>query len=406
MTAPLLLDLSHTCHTRARTGIQRVTRSLLGALGGRAVAITHDPHRAGWRTLQAWERANLVASDAGTKRGAHWPLVARLRGHLRRATQRGSALSPQLSALSSAGLIVPEVFSATVAQALPPIFAATRGPRVALFHDAIALKFPELTPTKTVARFPGYLAELLAFDGIAAVSEDSRASLVDYWRWLGVTNPPPVRAIPLGVEVAVSSGTPPSALPASPSFTGHGGSQPPTILSVGSIEGRKNHLALLEACERLWADGEKFSLHLIGLAHPQTGAAAVARIRALQAAGRPLRYDGPVGDDAVTAAYAACTFTVYPSLIEGFGLPVIESLSHGKPCICSARGALGESAAGGGCIALDAVDATSLSATIARLLHSPAEIATLATQARARRFKTWHDYAEQLADWITGLPRR
>ena len=77
------------------------------------------------------------------------------------------------------------------------------------------------------------------------------------------------------------------------------------MLSVGSIEGRKNHLALLEACEALWARGQRFTLHLIGPAQPETGAAALARIRALEAAGRPLRYDGPVTDAAVEAACQA-----------------------------------------------------------------------------------------------------
>jgi glycosyltransferase involved in cell wall biosynthesis len=178
------------------------------------------------------------------------------------------------------------------------------------------------------------------------------------------------------------------------------------VLSVGSLEGRKNHLALLEACERLWTEGVKLSLHLIGLAHPQTGAAAVSRIRALQAAGRPLRYDGPASDTQVDTAYAACTFTVYPSITEGFGLPVIESLVHAKPCICSARGAIGESAAGGGCITLDSVDATAIAAAIRRLLAAPSELAALGEQAKARRFKRWTRYADELLAWMRELRER
>lgn len=389
MPAPLLLDLSHTSHTQARTGIQRVARALLAALGGRAQPITHDPHARTWRALEPWEHANLAAPGGGTKRGAQWPLRARLRGRLRRLTS-GAALP------AHSGLVVPEVFSPAVAGALPELFAATTGPRVALFHDAIAVKFPELSPPKTVGRFPTYLVELLAFDGIAAVSEDSRATLTDYWAWLGAKHAPPVRAIPLGMEpqVLAPSGekSPPDA--------------PPVVLCVGSIEGRKNHLALLDACAARWAAGDRFSLHLIGLAQAQTGAAALARIRELQAAGRPLRYDGSVGDDAVARAYAACAFTVYPSLVEGFGLPVIESVAHGKPCVCSARGALGESAAGGGCLALDRVDAGSLADAIARLLKAPAELAALAGAARARRVRTWANYAMDLTDWMASLPRR
>lgn len=391
MAAPLLLDLTHTSHTRARTGIQRVTRSLHAALGERALAITHDPHWGVWRALETWETRTLSRDGAAKKRGAQWPLAAKWRGGARRMLGRAPSALP-----ADAGLVVPEVFSPATARALPALLAATRGPRVALFHDAIALRFPELTPTKTVARFPAYLIELLDFDGIAAVSDDSREALADYWRWLGLAQPPPIRTIALGIDTR--------------RIAGFGETSPaagaPVVLSVGSIEGRKNHLALLDACEILWARGENFSLHLIGLAQPQTGAAALARVRALQAAGRPLRYDGPVSDAAIDAAFAACAFSVYPSLVEGFGLPVIESVAHGKPCICSARGALGEAARGGGCVALARVDAPALAAAVADLLHDPAKRAALAAEARARRSKTWTDYADELLAWMGELPRR
>jgi glycosyltransferase involved in cell wall biosynthesis len=403
MTAPLLIDLSHTCHTRARTGVQRVARSIYRALGGSALVITHDPFAQTWRRIAAWERANLSAEAAAAKRKSQWPLHARLRSRGSRLLRRSPRPLPP-----SAGVLVPEIFSPVVAAALPQLFRETTGPRVALFHDAIALKLPEFTPAKTVARFPGYLLELLAFDGIAAVSEDSRATLLDYWSWAGVANPPPVQTIPLAIEplyrlphdywqtlngLAPAAGTQRADLP-------------PVVLSVGSIEGRKNHLALLDACEQLWTHGARFTLHLIGLAHPQTGAAALERIQRLQATRRPLRYEGPVDDAALGRAYAACSFTVYPSLMEGFGLPVLESLIHGKPCICSAHGALGESARGGGCIALPGMNATALASAIERLLRDPGESARLAAAARARRFRTWSHYANELIGWMSALQRR
>ncbi len=386
MKAPFLLDLSHTCHTRARTGVQRVARSLRSALGGDAAAVTHDPHLGAWRVLERWEEANLDATGAGGRRGARWPLAARWRGRIGRFLGRRPAPLP-----TNAGLIVPEIFSPAVATALPALFTAAGGPRVAVFHDAIALRLPELTPAGTVARFPAYLQELLTFDGIAAVSADSRDALIDYFRWLGVARTPPVRAIPLGVDLPAK---------AAPAATHEG---PPVVLCVGSIEGRKNHLALLDAAESLWARGLRFELRLIGLAQPATGAPALARLAELQAAGRPVRHDGPVGDDAVAAAYAACAFTVYPSIAEGFGLPVLESLAHGKPCVCSARGALGEAAAGGGCAALPAVAAPELAGAMERLLSDPAELAALAAAARGRPARTWPDYAADLAAWVAVL---
>ncbi|HXC01650.1 MAG TPA: glycosyltransferase [Opitutaceae bacterium] len=397
----LLLDLTHTSHTQARTGVQHVARQLHAAFCARGgeIAVCFDPWQKTWRTLEPWEEKNLAAEAAAASRGASWPWRARLRGTLRRRLGRASTFNFQPSTFNSASasLLVPEIFSPGVAAALPALFAQAGGPRVAIFHDAIALKLPELTPAKTVARFPAYLRELLAFDGIAANSEDSRQSLLDYWQWLGVTNPPPVEAIPLGLSLPAPGAGRISNLRSQISNS---------ILCVGSVEGRKNHLALLDACEQLWARGLHFELHLIGLSHPQTGRAALDKIAALKVAGRPLRYSGPVDDATVATAYDACQFTVYPSLMEGFGLPVLESLAHGKPCVCSSRGALGEAARDGGCVTLDSMDADSLAAAILRLLQNPSALAALAEAARARTFRSWPDYAAELAAWMTTLPRR
>ena len=402
MAAPLLIDLSHTSHTRARTGVQRVARSLRASLGKQAVPITHDPFSGGWRTLEPWETDNLASLAASPKRGAKWPVRAQISGRLRRWFGDSVPVSAEVPR-NAAGLVVPEIFSPAVAAAMPSLFGEVAGPRVAVFHDAIALRLPELTPAKTVARFPAYLHELLRFDGIAAVSNDSRDALIDYWHWLSAANPPPVTAIGLGID-GLASATTDDVSHRRDAGTAAG--RGPTILCLGSIEGRKNHATLLEACEQLWAAGKTFELHLVGLANAETGAAALARVRALQAAGRPLRYAGPVDDAAVSAAYAQCAFTVYPSIMEGFGLPVLESLAHGRPCICSSRSALGEAAHGGGCITVDDVSVGALAAAIGRLVNDSREIERLSADARRRKFRTWSDYAADLTAWMKTLPRR
>ncbi len=386
----LLLDASHTSHTRAQTGIQRVTRSLFAALSrlGPATAVCFDPYLGAWRPLNAAELDRLRPGQTATgSRGAKWPLHQRLAGHVRRLAGAAPALP------AADGLVCPELFSAKTGGHLPELLRAVRGPRVAVFHDAIGLQFPELTPSGTVARLPGYLRELLRFDGVAAVSEDSAASLRDYWQWLGVTGAPPVRAVPNGVDPVPPGPVAPAAAV-------------PRVLCVGTIEGRKNHLALLEACETLWTEGWQFELQLLGLARTDTAGPALAKIAALKAAGRPLLHHGAAADPELHAAYRRCAFTVYPSFTEGFGLPVLESLQHGKPCVCSARGALGESARGGGGVALAAVDAASLAAAIRRLLQTPAELAALGAAARARIFRTWTDCAQDLTAWMRTLPRR
>ncbi|MCC5023692.1 MAG: hypothetical protein J6386_13340 [Candidatus Synoicihabitans palmerolidicus] len=97
-------------------------------------------------------------------------------------------------------------------------------------HDAIALRLPELTPPGTVGRFPSYVAELRAFDGIAAVSEDSRQSLIDYSALGTLGRRPPGHCPSLGLRPPSSRalGSGPSR-PYSPpynivrGFTGGGG---------------------------------------------------------------------------------------------------------------------------------------------------------------------------------------
>lgn len=388
---PLLFDATHTSHTRAQTGIQRVCRSLFAELSSRGstVAVCFDPHLGHWRRLDRAEAGTLAdrsARGASASRGAQWTWTQKVAGHVRRIAGRQDQLP------IARGFVGVELFSARVGRQLPRLLERVNGPAIAVFHDAIGLKLPELTPPATVARLPGYLQELLVFDGIAAVSEDSAAALRDYWKWLGIVNPPPVHAIGLGCDpVPVSSARPIGR---------------PTLLSVGTLEGRKNHLALLEAAERLWREGRDFGLEIIGLARPATAPETTARLRELRAAGRPLRVRGSVSEDALHEAYARCTFTVYPSLMEGFGLPVIESLRHGKPCVCSGQGALGEVARAGGCVVVDPPEATSLAEAMRALLENDAQRDHLAAEARARKFPRWADYAAALTEWMRTLPRR
>jgi glycosyltransferase involved in cell wall biosynthesis len=380
----IFVDVTHTAHSPARSGVQRVVRSLVQHLPG-AVPVTHDPFARQWRRLSPLEAANLAGSPVGNGggRSARWPLVTRLRGLLSRARV---ITYPTLEYASAA--LVPEIFSPSVAASLPALRRRVRGPVAAVFHDALALRLPELTPPATVARFPAYLRELATFDGVAAVSEDSRQSLIDYWQWAGIQAPPPVVALPLGID----------APPAAPGCLPDG---EPHVLCVGTLEGRKNQLALLEACERLWSKGHPFRLTLLGHANKQTGAPALARLATLRH--RPVTWLGSVDEATLEAAYRTCHFTVYPSLMEGFGLPVLESLARGRPCIVGRGGALAESAVGGGCVIVDQPDADSLSLAIASLLTDRGQYQRLAAEAAARTLRTAQAHAEALAAWLAGL---
>jgi len=201
MAGPLLIDLSHTSHTRARTGVQRTALALRRELGAHALPVCRDPYERAWRPLDRWELLNLAAATPGTGRKAHWPLAARLRGLP--APDGAPAPIPWTVATAGAppwGFLEPEIFH-----------PRWRAPSMRLFRpaaDRASGDFPRRDRPQISGNvpardggpaFPAYLRELLSFDGIAANSADSRDTLVSYWRWLGAAKSAPGGRPALGI---------------------------------------------------------------------------------------------------------------------------------------------------------------------------------------------------------------
>ena len=82
--------------------------------------------------------------------------------------------------------------------------------------------------------------------------------------------------------------------------------------------------------------------------------------------------------------------------MEGFGLPIVESLGHGKPAVCGGNGALGEIARGGGCLIVDQTNEQSLADGIEKLLTDKETYLRLRDEAGARTFRNWSDYMDSL----------
>jgi len=176
------------------------------------------------------------------------------------------------------------------------------------------------------------------------------------------------------------------------------------IACVGSFEPRKNHLTFLAAAEKLWLQGHDFELQLVGRTTGYYAPKMLAAVWRLQRRGRPLRWLRHVNDKTLHEVYRSCRFAVYPSLFEGFGLPIAESLWHGKPCICGGNGALGEVARGGGCLIVDQTSEDALAAGIKNLLTDQQTYSRLCTEARARKFRSWSDYIEKLLEHLQVPP--
>jgi glycosyltransferase involved in cell wall biosynthesis len=109
----------------------------------------------------------------------------------------------------------------------------------------------------------------------------------------------------------------------------------PFVLSVGTLHPRKNHVQLLEAWSRWLAsdDGKRIPwLVIVGRRHPQDRA-LFERLAAEPELLSRVRVVTNANDAELAALYEGCAFLVFPSLAEGWGLPVREALAYGKPSI-------------------------------------------------------------------------
>src|SRR5690606_21981332 len=136
---------------------------------------------------------------------------------------------------------------------------------------------------------------------------------------------------------------------------------------VGSHEPRKNHDAVLHAAEVLWREGQRFALAFVG-GNAWGSEQFLGAVEDLRANGRPIAVVTGASDDVLWWGYRMARFTVFPSLGEGFGLPVAESLAAGTPAVTSGFGSMAEIAEDGGCLLIDPRNDASLAQGMRTLL--------------------------------------
>ena len=172
-----------------------------------------------------------------------------------------------------------------------------------------------------------------------------------------------------------------------------------------TLEPRKNHRALFAAYELAAARRPDLRLELDLVGAPYVDAQDIADAARALAARHPgrVRWHERVEQPALRQLYAAADFTVYPSVLEGFGLPVIESLWFGRPCLCANFGVMAENAAGGGCLTLDVRDPGALADGIVALADSTGLRRRLAVEATNRPLKTWDEYADEVLATLASI---
>jgi len=349
----IFLDVTKTGRAGHRSGLTRVSGRLQGELGDAAKPV-------GWKEGFKWEGGRRPAP----MRTDDWLVTAELFSEPERPGIREYLRNP-------------------------PCRTA------AIFHDAIPLKHPHITWPRSVARHADYMKLLSLFRRVWAVSEASRSDLLGFWKYQGVLNPPPVEVLPLGADF--NAGTRQAAgRPNAPA------GRLPRLLQVGILEPRKNQGFLMEVCESLWKEGLRFELHFVGRVNPHFGGPLLKRLRALQAAGRGVHHHPSADDAALEDLYRRSTAVAFPTIAEGCGLPVLESLWMGVPCLCSDLPVLRETADGGGCLALPTGDAPAWREGIRSVLQDGAVTSRLAAEAVSRPLPTWSAAAEFLRSALEG----
>jgi glycosyltransferase involved in cell wall biosynthesis len=218
-------------------------------------------------------------------------------------------------------------------------------------------------------------------------SESTRRDLLDFYKLPGLESK---------VHV-IAEGLPPSA-PAGPLPAGL---EPGFILAVGTVEPRKNYPRLLSAFRQM--RGRHGSLPFIINGRPG--------VPELVIAGRPgwaygdtleriaaepgVRYLGHVDEPTLSALYESASVLAFPSLYEGFGLPLLEAMAHGVPAVVGEAGALPELALGAA-ITVKPDDVNAIAGALERLLSDERLRHKLGEEGKRRAANfTWDRAAEQ-----------
>jgi glycosyltransferase involved in cell wall biosynthesis len=263
----------------------------------------------------------------------------------------------------------------------------TRGAaRVVTVHDLTTVRFPEMCDAATLV-FPAMVRRAVA--GGAWVHTPSQAVADEVVAELGV-DPGRVRAVHHGLPPAAT----PAPGPLDAVLTLPEGTRR-YVLSVGTVEPRKDLPGLVAAFDRLAADHPDVALVVAG----PDGWGADAFHRALAAARHASRVvrTGYLSDRELARVLGAAAVLAYPSRYEGFGFPPLEAMAAGVPVVATTAGALPE-VVGDGAVLVPVGDRDALAGALDAVLRGDGVEELVARGRRRAASYSWEACAQGLVD--------
>ena len=201
-----------------------------------------------------------------------------------------------------------------------------------IVYDLIPIRFPQYCNDNTVFSFSSWLKAISEFDGLIGISQ---AVVSDVEKWLKNNGVPRLHPMSLSffyLGADIESSQPTSGMPADASAVLESLSSTPSILMVSTIEPRKQQKQSLDAVELLWAKGVDVNLVLVGKSGWKMEEFE-KRLKIHPELGRRLFWLQGISDEYLEKVYNASAAVLMASEDEGFGLAIVEGARHGKPLI-------------------------------------------------------------------------
>ena len=262
-------------------------------------------------------------------------------------------------------------------------------PSILTLYDTIPTRYPAYYPRHT--RLLIRLLKRLALRSAAhciAISETTKADFVRHYS----VAPERITAIPLAADARFRPAE--SAAIAAVRQRYH--LPPDYVLYLGINKPHKNLVRLIDGFSRITHHGSHITLIIAGAWDPRYPEPR-RRVETLGLESA-VRFLGPVPEEELPALYSGAMAFVFPSLYEGFGLPVLEAMSCGVPVACSNTSSLPE-IVGQAALTFDPTDVEAMAEALSRLLSDAELRAELRRRGleRAQRF-SWAETARRTLD--------